>query len=134
MRVSTTTVGRGHYRRVVDTTVGRSWTLACEEWALEGEYRGQFVPLYSFTLEGRHRIDYEVANHYTSTHPASGFKRGFIVQRVTPQGRLVLRGTQLTRRTGSDEEVLAIRNGRDLVEVLASDFGLDVPEAEALVG
>ncbi len=29
--------------------------------------------LYAFTQEAQHRVDYELANHYTSTHPSSQF-------------------------------------------------------------
>lgn len=103
-----------------------------EEWMLEGEHLDEFKPLYSFTLEPRHRIDYEVANHYTSTHPDSRFRRMLVVQRVTPDGRIVLRGSQLTRRVGAQEQVSTVGGGAALVEVLEAEFGLRVPEAAAL--
>jgi N-hydroxyarylamine O-acetyltransferase len=80
--------------------------------------------LYAFTLEPQLPIDYEVANHYTSTHPNSAFRRELRVALATPEGRISVRGDQLTRRCGARVERETIGDARQLLTVLARDFGL----------
>ena len=40
-----------------------------------------WTDLYAFTLEPHYPVDYEMANHYTSTHPSSRFVQALIAQR-----------------------------------------------------
>ena len=47
-----------------------------------------WADLYWFTGEPMHPIDYEVANHFTSTHPSSHFTRAPTVARTGPEGRV----------------------------------------------
>jgi len=96
-------------------------------WVLESVLNGAWTDLYVFTLEPQHAIDYEMANHYTSTFPASRFVHTLTVQSRHPELRQtlhnhdleVVRDGQATRRTvQSDEELLV---------VLAENFGLHFP-------
>lgn len=103
-----------------------------DEWRLEGEHQGRFVTLYSFTLERRELIDYEVANHYTSTHPESRFRQQLMVQRSTAEGRVLLRNDELIRQRAGDVEARRLTDRSELVRVLAEEFGLRVPEAAQL--
>jgi N-hydroxyarylamine O-acetyltransferase len=79
-----------------------------------------------FTLEEMPPIDREVANWFTSTHPASHFKNRLLVARALPDGgRLGLLNRELTtrRRDGhADRRVLASPD--ELLTVLAEQFGL----------
>jgi len=86
-----------------------------------------WMDLYWFTLEPQSPIDYEVANHYTSTHPQSRFVLGMVCARVTEEGRVSVRGNELVRRRGADVEREAIDDGERLLEVLASEIGLRFP-------
>jgi N-hydroxyarylamine O-acetyltransferase len=92
--------------------------------SLQGE---AWVELYAFQPEARFPIDFEMANHYTSTHPDGGFLRTLTAQLPGPECRRVLRnrfyseqrGTEVTTRELALDEV---------IPVLRNNFGLEVPE------
>ena len=63
---------------------------------LQSQHGEDWVDLYGFTLEPQLPVDYEVANHYTSTHPESRFVKGLTVQLPTPAARTALRNRELT--------------------------------------
>jgi len=96
-------------------------------WVLQSLHGEGWTDLYAFTLEPQHAIDYEMANHYTSTHPDSRFRRTVTAQLAAPGVRRILRGGELTvddgttiaRRTVAPDELLA---------VLDESFGLRLPE------
>jgi N-hydroxyarylamine O-acetyltransferase len=87
-------------------------------------------PLYSFTLEEQHAIDYEVANHYMATHPDSHFRKQLVVARCTAQGRLTLRGRELAlHASGGPSERHSIDDDAAMVAALEQRFGLRPAEA-----
>jgi N-hydroxyarylamine O-acetyltransferase len=79
-----------------------------------------------FTEDPQTAGDIEIANHYTSTHPASMFRRTLTIQRTTREERTVLRNEAIVRfRDGrmSEEPVDRARlrsTARDL-------FGVELP-------
>jgi N-hydroxyarylamine O-acetyltransferase len=99
-----------------------------DAWVLRTKEGEGWTDLYAFTLERQFPIDYEVANHYTSTHPSSRFVQILTAQRVTEDTRHVLRnadyevqkasGERTARKLGSHDELLAL---------LAETFGLTFP-------
>jgi N-hydroxyarylamine O-acetyltransferase len=85
--------------------------------------------VYEFTLEEMPPIDREVANWYTSTHPASHFKARLSVARALPDGgRLGLLNRELSVR-GRDghAEHLRVATPDELLAVLDQRFGLAFP-------
>ncbi|MEN3273305.1 MAG: N-hydroxyarylamine O-acetyltransferase, partial [Actinomycetota bacterium] len=53
--------------------------------------------LYHVTLEPRHAVDYLAPNHFTSTHPLSGFITGGITAQLPGDDvQTVLRGRELS--------------------------------------
>jgi len=82
--------------------------------------------LYEFSEDPQTAGDVEVANHFTSTHPDSVFRRTLTIQRSTRDGRLVLRGDTLTRYTGGRaiDEPVAPERVRDVAREL---FGVELP-------
>ena len=87
-----------------------------------------WVDMYGFTLEPQAPIDYEVANHYTSTHPRSRFLPGMMCVRTTEEGRVTVRGTEVVRRRrGHEAEREVIADGERLLEILANELGLVFP-------
>ena len=100
-------------------------------WVLQSLHGEGWTDLYAFTLEPQHAVDYEMANHYTSTHPDSRFRRTVTAQLAAPGVRRILRGGELTvdagdsvtRRTVDPDEILA---------VLDESFGLRLPEGTSL--
>jgi N-hydroxyarylamine O-acetyltransferase len=83
--------------------------------------------LYEFSDDPQTVGDVAVANHFTSTHPDSIFRRTLTIQRSGRDQRLILRGETLTR----------YENGKAIDEPIAKDqlrrvarelFGVDLPE------
>jgi N-hydroxyarylamine O-acetyltransferase len=90
-----------------------------------------WLDLYAFTDEPQLPIDFEVANHYTSTHPGSAFMRTLTAQRSMPERSLILRGSTLTEITPTTETSTAIAP-EEVLDVLAERFGLVLPAGTRL--
>jgi len=88
---------------------------------------GGWRDLYAFTLDEALPIDFEVANHYTSTWPESPFVTTLTAQLSLRDERRILRGQTLTVRRGGFETAHDIA-ARDLLPLLRKTFGLDLPD------
>ena len=79
-----------------------------------------------FTGEAMPPIDREVANHWTSTHPASKFRQNLLVARTLTTGeRVSLSNAEWTWRTnGAAPKRRVLTSRAELVDRLACDFGL----------
>jgi N-hydroxyarylamine O-acetyltransferase len=86
-----------------------------------------WIDLYAFTLERCYPMDYEVANYYVSTHPASLFVKHLTVQRATPQARLFLSESDLLIDHGDRQERQAVAGPAARREALRHYFGLSFP-------
>ena len=62
------------------------------------------------------------------TDPDSSFVLNLVVQIRAPDRHTALRGRVLTRRDAAGDEVTTLGSADQLVQVLASEFGLDLPE------
>lgn len=83
--------------------------------------------LYAFLPEARYPIDFEMANHFTSTYPESRFVKTLTAQLPGPDGRRVLRGRVYTEiRDGAVVERTLTPTER--LEVLRTCFGLELPK------
>lgn len=108
---------------------GRIFRIVPEQvqWTLQMFEADAWSDLYTFTLEPQVQADYEMASHYTSTHPDSPFVRGVVVQLPTPQIRKVLRGRELAVDDGRSVARRTIAGNDELLDVLAGEFGLRFP-------
>jgi N-hydroxyarylamine O-acetyltransferase len=108
---------------------GWNYRLAREGagWVLQAPVGGIWQDLYVFDLQPQLAIDFEPPNHYVSTHPDSRFVQTLTVQRVAPERRLVLRNTELTITTMTDETRRTIADNAELLQVLSGEFGLEFP-------
>ncbi|MBI1395110.1 MAG: arylamine N-acetyltransferase [Betaproteobacteria bacterium] len=88
---------------------------------------GRWWDLYAFTLEPQLAVDYEVANHYVSTHPASRFVTTLTAQSVTPERRVTLRNHELVVDTGETQSSRQLATDEELLRVLDDEFGLAFP-------
>jgi N-hydroxyarylamine O-acetyltransferase len=97
---------------------------------LQSKRADGWMDMYAFTLEPHERVDYEVANHFTSTYPTSPFRLLPIAQRPSPEARYILRGRELTIET----ESITTRTIQDdeLLDVLRETFGIELPPGTAL--
>jgi N-hydroxyarylamine O-acetyltransferase len=85
-----------------------------------------WTDLYAFTFEPQHAVDYELANHYTSTHPSSPFTRTLTAQLSAPEHSLILRGRKLIEETPVGQSMSEV--GEDeVLGVLAERFTLVFP-------
>ena len=96
-------------------------------WLMQARDREGWHDLYAFTLEPQWPVDYEVANHYVSTHPNSRFVRTLTAQLPGPVVRQTLANRVLTTEHGFDMETRALASDEDLLDVLARIFGLPFP-------
>lgn len=83
--------------------------------------------LYRFTLEPQYAIDYEVANHYTSTHPASPFAQKLVVARPGTESRIMLLNRGLREQTPAGIAESTVPDDDALLELLAARFDLRFP-------
>jgi N-hydroxyarylamine O-acetyltransferase len=95
---------------------------------------GPWEDLYAFTLEPQHRVDYELANHYTSTHPASPFTRIVTAQQIGVDARRVLRDFDYSEDRGSEVRRRTLADDAEMLAVLAGTFGLRLPAGSRLRG
>lgn len=107
------------------------WSFRLQEdrgdWVLESLREGAWHDLYAFTLEPHYPIDFEMANHYVSTHPASRFVQTLAVQKQLPEVCCQLRNRELTIIRGREKSVSQIFDDEALLRVLAETFGLLFP-------
>ncbi len=94
---------------------------------LQSRRGGAWADLYAFTHEPQLAVDYEIANHYTSTHPASRFTQILTAQRISQDARWMLRNRDLVEDRGTTSLSRAIRDDDELNAVLAETFGLVFP-------
>lgn len=88
-----------------------------------------WADVYEFTLEEMPRIDREVSNWFTSTHPESHFRNRLLVARAAPNGvRLtVLNDVFSVRQPDGHAEKRPLQSPDELLDVLATHFGLSFP-------
>jgi N-hydroxyarylamine O-acetyltransferase len=107
--------------------VGFRLVRADEGFVLQTSQPGVWTDLYVFTLEPQHPVDYEMANHFTSTYEHSPFLQNLTAQRSWPGRRLILRNRDLVSREGDKVTATTIRDPDHLLAVLDRDFGLVFP-------
>jgi N-hydroxyarylamine O-acetyltransferase len=86
------------------------------------------MPLFTFTEQRAHAVDYITPNHFSSTHPLSIFTQFVIASRWREDGvSLVLNGTTLKERRPDWTEHDTVIDPADLGPVLREHFALDLP-------
>ncbi|MFC5749615.1 arylamine N-acetyltransferase family protein [Actinomadura rugatobispora] len=110
-----------------------------QEWALHQRGPEGWLRRHTFMLAPSYRIDYEVGNHFVSTHPNSPFTGRAYSQRYAPDVQYQLDGTRLTATHADGRadavEVRELEPG-EVPKVLAETFGVELAAADAsrLVG
>lgn len=113
---------QGHetFRVVVDAERGFVLQSRIEGGAEEGDY----LSLYSFTLEDHPEIDYALPNYYNSTSPDSLFTRKILCARVRDGARLLLDDLRFKTRRGPVVETATVGSHGQLADLLWEQFGL----------
>jgi N-hydroxyarylamine O-acetyltransferase len=94
---------------------------------LQSFHHGGWEDLYAFQPEARLPVDFELANHYTSTHPESRFMNTLTAQLPGPGLRRLLRNRAYTELRGDQVEgrELAVE---EVIPLLRQAFGIELPE------
>jgi N-hydroxyarylamine O-acetyltransferase len=95
-------------------------------WVLQSLHDKVWQDLYAFTLEPQFLVDFEMANHYVSTFPASPFVQTLTVQLSTPEARYLVRDHEYTVSRGQLTDSRMIKD-EDLLKILSEIFGLEFP-------
>ncbi len=93
-----------------------------------------WADVYEFTGETMPVVDREVGNWWTSTNPTSKFANNLFAARAAEDGvRVGLFNDRLTWRRGPEVlEQRVLGSAEEVVEVLAGEFGLMVPDGAAV--
>jgi N-hydroxyarylamine O-acetyltransferase len=109
-----------------------AWSLRIrkegEVFVLQSQETDGWLDLYAFTREPQYPVDYELGNHYTSTHPHSPFVQNVIVQKNGPHSRFFLRNRDLMEMKPGEETTQTITDDLAFLKVLSDRFGLSFPE------
>lgn len=98
------------------------------EWRMQSLEHGQWRTLYRFELRPTPMVDYVLANHYVSTHPASRFVSNLMLGRTPADRRLSLFNREFTvRRIGHETEHRTLRDVAELRQVVEQEFLLRIP-------
>jgi N-hydroxyarylamine O-acetyltransferase len=95
-------------------------------WVMQSGRAGAWIDLYAFTLDANERIDYEVLNHFTATHPRSIFRSLLVAQLLSADRRIKLRNHELTVEAIDGTKTRTLTDA-DVVEALRDTFGLQLP-------
>jgi N-hydroxyarylamine O-acetyltransferase len=90
---------------------------------------GEWSDVYAFTLAPALEADFEVANHFTATHPRSPFVNALTVQRATAETRTILRGRTL-RKHGAGQQILRELSDQEVVDLVVDELGLEATPQE----
>ena len=99
---------------------------------LEAQLPDGWHPLYMLSPEPALEADYVAANWYTSTHPASGFRRELRVARTAPERRTTLMNDRLTIRESGGGMERRFLGEHEIAAALVSTFGLRLDADSAL--
>lgn len=102
-------------------------------WTLSKRAKDGWQPLHAFDDTPQHPIDYDVAHHYTSTHPRSPFTGRLVVMRLDHGVSRRLVGDELTvERAGGSLERTSVSPERLDATLRELDVVLDAAQLAAL--
>jgi len=109
----------------------RLWPV-CEELVLQARFGDDWQNIYRLSPRPCLSADYEVANWFTATHPASIFVNNLIVARPGPERTrcTFFNGQLAVRRPGGSAEKSRPGGEAEVRATLESSFGLILPDAD----
>ncbi|SFE66317.1 N-hydroxyarylamine O-acetyltransferase [Actinopolyspora alba] len=112
----------------------RGWDffLRCERteigtdlWRLRQYGPTGWLDRYTFTMTPQYTVDYEVGNHYLTTHPSSVFRRNLFVQRFLPERHDILHGTTWFTVRPDQPPVEKLMSPEEVPGFIHDFFGID---------
>ena len=101
-------------------------------WVLRAQTARGVVDAWVTTFDADNLVDFEVGNHFTSTHPASPFLNRLMLRALTADGRASVMNRDVTITRGSEESVSQLADRAALRSLLIRHFGFDLPQVEHL--
>jgi len=101
-------------------------------WMLHGRRRGEDFVGWASPMAEDNPVDFEMSNHFKSTHPASIFRQWIFASAVTQTGRVNIMNRDITWLSGEAETTTQLSGREQLRALLAQHFGFDLPEAETM--
>lgn len=93
---------------------------------LQAQVRGEWQPLYQFSLRTQPLVDLSIGSWYSSTYPHAIFVVGLSAALITDDARWNLRGRNLAIHSAGDTEKIRLSSPADVVDQLVNRFGIDV--------
>src|ERR1700744_506570 len=93
---------------------------------LLAQIRGEWQPLYQFTVRTQPDIDLRVGSWYTSTNPSSHFVSALMVSHTLSDARMNLQGRNLAIHRADGTEKIRLENAAAVVDALSDRFGINV--------
>lgn len=103
-----------------------------DDWTLRTERDGTSVDAWVSTLERDHPVDFEMANHFTATHPGSPFVNMIMMSRFTDDGRVTVMNRDVNVGSVTKTEASRLSDRHALRELLQEQFGFDLPDVEQI--
>ncbi|MGH7071849.1 MAG: arylamine N-acetyltransferase family protein [Acetobacteraceae bacterium] len=101
-------------------------------WILFATRNQGTTPAWISTLEVHLPIDFEVANYYTATHPASLFMNSILASAAIPDGRVNVMNRDVTHIIRGTATRTELADRKALRALLRRYFGFDLPEVETM--
>lgn len=93
---------------------------------LQAKVRGEWQPLYEFSVRTSPDADLRVGSWFASTHPSSIFVAGLMATRVTDEGRLSLTGRDLIIHRADASDRIRLDDAVAVVDTLHDRFGINI--------
>jgi N-acetyltransferase len=94
---------------------------------LKIESGGRTVDAWISGLDEDNWVDFEVANHWFSTHPASPMRQRLMLRAMTPDGRVTVMNRDVTIRANGQAGSRQFKDRTALRRLLQEIFGFDLP-------
>jgi N-hydroxyarylamine O-acetyltransferase len=88
--------------------------------------------LWVSSLEHDIPVDFEMANHYTATHPRSHFTQRLMMRAFTPDGQVRVMNRDVTVIRGGESQAHQLSDRAALRRLVAEYFGFDLPAIESI--
>jgi N-hydroxyarylamine O-acetyltransferase len=101
-------------------------------WVLRMQAGGKTIDAWASTLGHENPVDFEVGNHFTSTHPSSPFRNRIMMRALTADGRVTVMNRDVTIWRNGEPHPTTLPDRAALRALLRDNFGFDLPEAEGM--
>jgi len=101
-------------------------------WTLRSALDGKTADAWVSTLEHDHPVDFEMANHFTATHPNSPFRNRLMMSIFTMSGRVSLMNQNFTIREEGASSSGTLADRAAFRAFVAKHFGFDFIEVDRL--